>query len=309
MSSHNKKIITKSGMVSIVGRPNVGKSTLLNRLVGEKVTIVSKVPQTTRNQIRGIYTDERGQIVFIDTPGLHISKDKLDQFMNESADACARDADCIIHLVDTMDRVGVEEEEIVRRLAHLDIPIILGLNKVDLNAKHMDEYIKLWEQVKGKPVTGMKNFTLLPVSGKTGVNVGQLYDIIFGYLPEGPALYPEEMVCDVPQRMAIADIIREKLFLILREEIPHSLGVVVDSQRPVKGNTLRIEATVWVEKESQKKIVVGKGGDILKRAGTLAREELQLLLEKKIFLDLFVKVRKNWRDNNDTLTMMGYQLM
>ncbi len=304
-----KKQNMKCGTISIVGRPNVGKSTLLNKLVGEKIAIVSTVPQTTRNQIRGIYTDERGQIIFIDTPGLHLSKDKLDRFMNSSADLGARDADCVIHLVDTMDRIGPQEEEIVWRLSQLSMPIVLGLNKVDMNAKNMNEYILLWERIKGMPVTEMKNFTLLPISGKTGFHIDELYDILFGYLPYGPILYPEDTVCDVPKKMAIADIVREKLFFILKEEVPYSVGVVVENFRAVKGNAFHIECTVWVEKESQKRIVIGKGGDVLKRVGTLAREELELLLEKKVYLDLFVKVKKNWRDNDIVLAEMGYQLM
>lgn len=306
---HQKKQAFKCGMVSIVGRPNVGKSTLLNKLVGEKVAIVSNVPQTTRNQVRGIYTDERGQVIFIDTPGLHVSQDKLDCFMNSSADLCARDADCVIHLVDTMDRLGPQEEEIAWRLSQLTVPVVLGLNKVDMNAKNMNEYILLWERVKGMPVTEMKNFTLLPISGKTGFHIDELYDILFNYLPEGPALYSEDTVCDVPKKMAIADIIREKLFFILREEVPHSVGVVVETLRAVKGNTFRIEATIWVEKDSQKRIVIGKAGESLKRVGIMAREELELLLEKKVYLDLFVKVRKGWRDNDTVLSEMGYELM
>ncbi|HSV43938.1 MAG TPA: GTPase Era [Candidatus Bathyarchaeia archaeon] len=296
-------------MVSIVGRPNVGKSTLLNKLVGEKVAIVSKVPQTTRNQIRGVYTDERGQIVFIDTPGLHVGRDKLDQFMNDSAQSGAEGADCIIYLVDTMDRLGVEEEDIASRLARLDIPIVLGLNKVDQNAKHLDEYIKLWERAKGMPVSEMKNVTILPLSGKTGVHIDTLYEILFGYLPEGPALYPPETVCDIPQKMVMADIIREKLFLILQQELPHAIGVVVEDARRVKGKTLRLEVTIWVVRDSQKAIVIGKGGANLKQVGSLARAELEELLETKVFLDIFVKVKKDWRDNDTVLSEMGYELM
>jgi len=304
----SKRIKLKCGMVSIVGRPNVGKSTLLNRLVGEKIAIVSKIPQTTRNQVRGIYTDERGQIIFIDTPGLHVSEDKLARFMNSAADYGAKDADCIIHLVDTMDRLGPDEEEIVFRLNRLSIPIILGLNKVDMNAKNLNEYILLWERVRGKPVTQMKNFTILPISGKTGIHIEELYQTIFDYLPEGPVLYPEDSVCDIPKKMAIADIIREKLLMILREEVPHAVGVVVENIRAVRGKTFRIEATIWVEKDSQKRIVVGKGGENLKRVGTLAREELEFLLENKVFLDLFVKIRKNWRNDDLILNEMGYDL-
>lgn len=307
MESEKKKF--KSGMVSIVGRPNVGKSTLLNRLVGEKISIVSKVPQTTRNQIRGIYTDEYGQIVFIDTPGLHMSKDKLDRFMNSSADLGARGADCIIHLVDTMDRVGYDEEKIVRRLSKLSIPVVLGLNKSDMNAKHMNEYILLWERVCGKSIPEIENFVMMPMSAKTGLRIEELYEVIFDFLPEGPMLYPEEIICDVPKKMAVSDIIREKLLRILKDEVPHSIGVAIDSLRPVRGKTFRIEATIFVEKSTQKIIVVGKGGENLKRVGTLAREELECLLESKVYLDLFVKVKKNWRDNDLLLTEMGYDLM
>jgi len=298
----------KCGMVSIVGRPNTGKSTLLNALVGEKVAIVSKVPQTTRNQIRGIYTDERGQIIFIDTPGLHVGRDKLDRFMNDAADMGARDADCLIHLVDTMDRVGGDEEEIVRRLVKVSLPVILGLNKADKNAKYMNDYIQLWERVAGKPVTAMKNFTLMPLSGKTGLHIEELYQAIFDYLPAGPILYPEDTVCDIPRKMAVADIIREKLLRILKDEVPHAVGVSVESFRAVKGNTFRIEAVIFVERDTQKRIVIGAKGENLKRVGTLAREELEVLLEKTVYLNLFVKVRKDWRDNNQLLTEMGYQL-
>jgi len=298
----------KCGMVSIVGRPNTGKSTLLNALVGEKIAIVSRVPQTTRNQIRGIYTDERGQIIFIDTPGLHVGRDKLDRFMNDAADMGARDADCLIHLVDTMDRVGGDEEEIVRRLCKVSLPVILGLNKADKNAKYMNDYIQLWERVAGKPVTGMKNFTLMPLSGKTGIHLEELYQTIFDYLPAGPMLYPEDTVCDIPRKMAVADIIREKLLRILKDEVPHAVGVSVESFRAVKGKTFRIEAVIFVERDTQKRIVIGAKGDNLKRVGTLAREELEELLEKTVFLNIFVKVRKDWRDDNQLLTEMGYQL-
>lgn len=299
----------RSGMASIVGRPNVGKSTLLNKILGEKVAIVSKVPQTTRNQIRGIYSDERGQIIFVDTPGVHKGRDRLDQFMNQSAYGIVSEADVIIHLVDANDRVGQEEEELVERLYRLSVPVILGLNKVDLKGKTISEYISLWEKISGKPVTENPNLTILPVSGKAGTNIGKLIDLVFEKMPEGDPLYPEDTVCDIPQKMVIADIIREKLYSLLQEELPHSIAVIVETAEPRKGKLLYIQAAVLVERDSQKSIVIGKSGAVLKKAGSLARQELEDLLDSKIFLELFVKTQKDWRDNPGLLQDMGYQFV
>lgn len=300
------KAKTRSGMASIVGRPNVGKSTLLNALVGEKVAIVSNVPQTTRNQVRGIYTDERGQIVFVDTPGLHMPKDKLSQFMQRSAYTTTDETDCVIHLVDVSEPTGEEEEMIVKRLAQLKIPVILGLNKVDLTDKFVPEYIELWEGVKGCPVTEFKDFSMVPLSGKTGTNVGKLLDILYDSLPEGEPLYPPDAVTDIPQKMAIADIVREKLFGLLRQEIPHAVGVVIEEIERRKKDTVYIRAVILVETDSQKSIVIGKKGETLKEVGKLARQELEELLEAKVFVELFVKSKKNWRDDISLLQEMGY---
>lgn len=293
-------------MVSIVGRPNVGKSTLLNKVLGEKVAIVSRVPQTTRNQVRGIYTDERGQIVFIDTPGLHVGKDKLDKFMNQAAYATTDSAEGIIHLVDANESVGPAEEEIVKRLAALKVPIILGLNKVDLKGRNIPGYIALWEKAKACPVNQIKGLTLLPLSGQKGTNVDKLLDILFELMPPGPCLYPPDAVSDIPQRMMIADIIREKLFHILQQEIPHALAVIIEEVEPRRKKTLYIRALILVEKDSQKSIVIGKNGMNLKKAGSLSRAELEGLMEKKVFLELYVKSKKNWRDNHALLEEMGY---
>ena len=293
-------------MVAIVGRPNVGKSTLLNMIVGEKVAIVSKVPQTTRHQIRGIYHDERRQIIFIDTPGIHSGKDRLDHFMNQCSTGTIHDVDCVIHLADTSRTVGKEEERVVSYLKNIETPIILGLNKTDLNADFLPEYISLWEKMKNKPVNEFKNFTILPLSGKKGTNVDKLIEIIFEYLPEGPALYPADTVCDVPQKMVMADIIREKLLFIMREEVPHSLAVVVQALEPRKNNVTYVNAMILVERESQKEIVIGKNGQILKKIGTQARLDLEDLLEKKVFLELYVKMKKNWRDDPSLLQELGY---
>ncbi|MBI5416220.1 MAG: GTPase Era [Candidatus Omnitrophica bacterium] len=297
----------RCGLVTIIGRPNTGKSTLLNCIVGEKVAIVSQVPQTTRNQIRGIYNDGRGQIVFIDTPGLHIGRDKLDKFMNKSSVGTIHDADAVVYLVDTSRRTGPEEEYAAGQLASVDIPVVLGLNKIDLKGKYVPDYIALLEKAKGKPVQQMQNVTLLPLSGKAGTNTEKLLDIIFEYLPQGPALYPEDIICDVPQRLAVADIIREKLFELMKEEIPHALTVVVEHMQPRAGKTTHIKALILVERETQKEIVIGKGGRVLKEAGTLARKELEALLETKVFLELFVKVQKQWRNDDSLLQELGYE--
>ena len=305
MGKHKSKG-TRCGMVSIVGRPNVGKSTLLNNIVGEKVAIVSRVPQTTRNQVRGIYNDERGQIVFIDTPGIHIGSDKLDKFMNQTAAGTIDEVDCVIYLVDTSRLTGQEEENIAQRLKNVKTPIIFGLNKIDLKRRNVDKYIELWERVQGKSVHEMKNFTILPLAGLKGTNIEQLIDILFDLMPEGPLLYPEDIVCDVPQRVVVADIIREKLFRVLKKEIPHSLGVIVESMHPVRKKTINIKALIFVERDTQKEIVIGKNGEVLKKAGTLARKELEELLETKVFLECFVKTQKRWRDNTALLQEFGY---
>lgn len=297
----------RCGMVSIVGRPNVGKSTLLNTILNEKVTIVSKVPQTTRRQMRGIYNDERGQIIFIDTPGLYLGKDKLDQLLMKSAFSTTQDVDCVIHLVDTSEPTGMEERAVIQRLSTVPVPIILGLNKIDLKGKFLPEYISLWESLKGKSVQEMERFVLLPLSGKDQTNIDRLLEIIFDFLPQGPALYPPDVICDIPRKIAIADIIREKFLNVMREEIPHSLAVVVETIQLKKNRVVYISALIYLERESQKEIVIGKNGDVLKKVGTQARQELEELLGGKVFLDLHVKLQKKWRDDISFLHEMGLE--
>lgn len=307
MSSSNTAKALKCGMACIVGRPNVGKSTLLNAIVGEKVSIVSDVPQTTRQQIRGIYTDERGQIVFIDTPGLHLGGDRLDKFMNRSSLGALQGVDVIIHLADSSEHVGQEERYVISQLKTLKKPTILGLNKVDIGrGKYIPEYIQLWEETTGKNVQDLKRLVLLPLSAFKGTNVDKLLDLVFEYLPEGPLLYPEDVITDLPQRLAMADLIREKLFRVMREEIPHSIAVTIEHVQPRKGKTLQIKALISVERDSQKEIVIGKKGAVLKEAGTAARKDLEDLLEQKVFLELYVKTSGNWRDDPSQLEEMGY---
>jgi GTP-binding protein Era len=303
----NEEQNLKTGVVSIVGRPNVGKSTLVNKLLGEKIAIVSNIPQTTRNQIRGVYNDERGQIVFIDTPGLHLGHDKLDKFMNRASMGSLQDVDVVIHLVDTTEHIGVEERNVVDQLKDLKCPIILGLNKVDIGkGKFIPDYITLWEETKGKKINEIKNLTLLPLSGLTGVHIDKLIDLVFEHLTEGPLHYDRDTVCDYPRKMVFSDTIREKLFQTMREEVPHSIAVVIEETKPRKGKTLYIRAVILVERESQKEIVIGKNGAVLKRVGMEARKELEDLLEQKVFLEMFVKTEKKWREDHGVLEQMGY---
>lgn len=296
----------RCGFVSIVGRPNVGKSTLLNCILKEKVAIVSTIPQTTRTQIRGVYSEKRGQIIFIDTPGLHRPKDGLGKWMNRACEETLVDADCIIHLVDTSEPTGEEEDMVVARLNNVKTPVIIGLNKIDLKGKYVPEYIALWEKTKGKPMNAIDSLILLPISSKTGFNVDKLLEIIFEFLPIGEALYPQDALSDMPQGMAIADIVREKLFWAMRDEIPHSLAVIVEEMTKRKKDLLYLRINILVERESQKEIVIGKGGSVLKKVGTLARAELEKLMDARVFLDLNVKVEPNWRNNEILLQDMGY---
>jgi GTPase len=301
----NKEL--KSGMVAIVGRPNVGKSTLINAIVGEKISIVSNVPQTTRNQIRGIHTDERGQIVFIDTPGIHAGKDKFDKYMNKASLGSIDGVDAVIHMVDASETTGLEEKHVISRLNKCGKPIIVGLNKIDITkGKYVPEYIKLWEETRGVPMTEIKDLILFPLSALKGTNVKKLVDLLFEQMPQGPLLYPEDTITDFPKRMAMADLIREKLFLLMREEIPHSIAVIIEGVQPKKGKVLHIRAAILVERESQKEIVIGKAGAILKQVGTEARKDLEDLVDGKVFLELFVKSSSNWREDYSTLEDMGY---
>jgi GTP-binding protein Era len=299
--------ILKSGMVAIVGRPNVGKSTLLNAILGEKISIVSDVPQTTRHQIRGIYTGERGQIVFIDTPGIHVGRDKLDKYMDRVSLGSVDSVDAVIHMVDASEKTGPEEQHVVSRLNKCGKPIIVGLNKIDITkGKFVPEYIKLWEEVRGVPIQEMKDLILFPLSALKGTNVKKLLDLLFEQMPQGPFLYPEDTITDFPKRMAMADLIREKLFLLMREEIPHSIAVIIEGVQPKRGKVLHIRAAILVERESQKEIVIGKAGAILKQVGSEARKDLEELVGSKVFLELFVKAASHWREDYSTLEDMGY---
>jgi len=297
----------RCGIVAIVGRPNTGKSTLLNAILGEKVSIVSDIPQTTRYQIKGIFTDKRGQIVFIDTPGMHLPNQRLGSLMVRQIEEALDSSNVIIYLVDANDAPGKEESLMMQRLKDVKIPIILGLNKVDAKAIFLDTYIKIWEDLKGKSANEMAdNLVLLPLSGLSGINVATIVDTIFKLLPQGPLLYPEDVISDFPQRLALADIIREKLFGLMRQEIPHFLAVYVDEMQSRSSKLTYIRAVILVERASQKVIVVGRNGKVLKDIGQLARQEIEELLGKKVFLETQVKVKPGWRENAEILHQLGH---
>ncbi|MCM8799924.1 MAG: GTPase Era [Candidatus Omnitrophica bacterium] len=296
----------KCGIVTIVGRPNTGKSTLLNTILGEKLAIVSDVPQTTRNRIRGIFNDQRGQIIFVDTPGMHITKYLLGKILIKEIDLALEGMDLVIHLVDTTRPPGKEENLLIDKLKRLKVPIILGLNKIDLRPIFLDNYIKIWEETKQRKVQEMTSeLILMPLSALRGINVDKLIDTIFEYLPKGPLLYPEDMLSDFPQKLSIADIIREKLFLLMKQELPHSIAVYVEELQERKNN-FYIRAVILVERDSQKAIVIGKDGSILKEVGHKARQDIEELLEKKVFLETYVKVDPNWKKDPLTLKELGY---
>ncbi|MBF0570060.1 MAG: GTPase Era, partial [Candidatus Omnitrophica bacterium] len=234
-------------------------------------------------------------------------RDGLDRYMHKSCANSLEGVDCVIHLADTSRPIGEEEFRVVERLKHLTIPVILGLNKIDLKGEFLHQYISLWEDARKKKIDEIENLTMLPLSGKEGTQVEKLIDIIFSVLPDAPLFYDQEIVCDIPRKLVVADIIREKLFCLTREEVPHSIAVTVEEMRPVKGKTVRITANILVERDSQKEIIIGKGGQLVQKVGFRPGAELEARLESKVFRELYVKEQKNWRDDVTILADMGYQ--
>lgn len=294
----------KSGFVTIIGRPNVGKSTLMNRIIGQKIAITSNKPQTTRNRIQTVYTDmERGQIIFLDTPGIHKAKNKLGEYMVNVAEHTLQDVDVILWLVEPSDFVGAGERHIARILQKVQLPVILVINKIDtLDRKEellhfIDTYRKIYAFDE-----------IIPASALRGENVTEVVDMIFQYLPYGPMFYDEDTVTDQPQRQIVAEIVREKALHALEEEVPHGIAVTVDRMKQRKGKELMdIEATIICERDSHKGIIIGKNGAMLKKIGSNARFEIERLLEEKVNLRLWVKVRKDWRDSDTMLKNFGYK--
>jgi GTP-binding protein Era len=299
----------KSGIVAIAGRPNVGKSTLLNAILGQKVAIVSKVPQTTRITIRGILNGQKGQVVFLDTPGIHLPKNILGESLLAQVREAIVGSDCILHLVDTSRAPGQEENMALREIVQVKKPVVLGLNKIDLGGRFLPDYIRLWEESRARPVAEqVDSLILIPLSGLKKINLDRLVDCIFSFLPEGGPLYPPDRVCDLPVKFFISDIIREKLLDALRQEIPHCLAVSVEEIVERSKNLTYIKAEILVERESQKAIVIGKRANVLKEVGKISRREIEGLLEKKVYLELSVKVKRGWRQEASLLERLGYRV-
>jgi GTP-binding protein Era len=292
----------KAGFVTLVGRPNVGKSTLLNALMGQKIAAVSPRPQTTRQRQLGIFTHGNVQIVFVDTPGIHIPRHKLGEFMNDVASMTLQDADVIIWMVDGS-AMPVEEDEIIAgklKELHNAPPVILALNKVDqIPGNQVPEYQLAYQSLL--PVA-----EIMPLSAATGFQRNQLMDRVIELLPEGEPFYDEEQITDLYERDIAADLVREAALVHLRDEVPHGIAVRVDEYTERGEEGAYIAATLFVERDSHKGIVIGKGGEMLKRIGSTARKEIEAMSDRKVFLELRVKVNKNWRTNTDALRMLGY---
>ena len=292
----------KSGFVTIIGRPNVGKSTLMNHLICQKIDITSNKPQTTRNRIQNVYTDmERGQIVFLDTPGIHQAKNKLGEYMVNVAEHTLSEVDVILWLVEPSTFIGAGEQHIIKQLKKTKTPVILIINKVDtVEREKILEYIDAYRKV-------FDFAEIVPASALREQNLDTVVDVIFKYLPYGPMFYDEETVTDQPERAIVAEIIREKALHALDDEIPHGIAVYIDRMKERRGqNIIDIDATIVCERDSHKGIIIGKGGSMLKKIGSNARYEMERLLDTQVNLKLWVKVRKDWRDSELMMKNFGY---
>jgi GTP-binding protein Era len=291
----------RSGFVAIVGRPNVGKSTLVNHLVGHKIAIVSDKPQTTRNRIQCVLTRPEAQVVFLDTPGIHKPRHKLGEYMVQVAKEAWDEVDCILFLVDGAAGIGYGDRQIAEQLKEVEAPIILVVNKVD-ELSHEQILTTL------APTTELGDFQeIFPVSAKTGYNVPALLDAVIGLMPPGPMYFPSGEISDHPEQFVIAELIREQALMVTRDEVPHALAVVVESvRRRDDKDIVDVAATIYVERASQKGILIGKQGSMLKQIGTEARQEIEALLGSQVFLQLEVKVNENWREQPKMLRRFGY---
>ena len=289
----------KSGFVTLIGRPNVGKSTLMNRLIGQKIAITSNKPQTTRNRIQTVLTTEEGQIVFLDTPGIHKAKNKLGDYMVNVAQRTVDEVDVILWLVEPTDYIGAGERHIIEQLKKVKTPIILVINKTDTVKK--DEILKFIDTYRKE----LDFQEIVPVSALKGNNTDELVKCIFKYLPYGPAFYDEDTITDQPMRQIVAELIREKALRLLEDEIPHGIAVSIESMKD-KGRVCHIDATIVCERDSHKGIIIGKGGSMLKKIGSQARPEIEDMLEQQVNLQLWVKVKKDWRDSDFLMKNFGY---
>ncbi len=292
----------KSGFVSIIGRPNVGKSTFMNKVLGQKVAIMSDKPQTTRNKIQGVYTKDNTQMIFIDTPGIHKPKHQLGEHMMKVARNTLRETEAILFVINAAEEIGRGDEFIIDMLKNTKTPIILVLNKIDLI--HPDELIKQIEVYKDK----LDFSDVVPISALQGNNIDRLLKVIESHLPEGPMYYPEDRITDHPEHFIVSELIREKALHQLSQELPHAIGVeVLKMKGDDDGGKVRVEALIYVERESQKGMVIGKGGKMLKEIGRHARMDIENLLGSKVYLELWVKVQKDWRNKPTFIRSLGYK--
>ncbi|CAM3054848.1 GTPase Era [Lactiplantibacillus plajomi] len=290
-----------SGFVAIIGRPNVGKSTLLNRVVGQKVAIMSDKAQTTRNRIQGIYTTADTQMVFIDTPGIHKPHSRLGDFMVKSALSTLGEVDAVLFMINADERRGAGDNFIIDRLKNVKKPIYLVINKID--QVHPDHLLEIMDQYKD----ALPWKEVYPISALEGNNVPELLATLKAQLPEGPQYYPSDQITDHPERFIISELIREKVLELTRQEVPHSTAVVIDSIKRQDEQKIHIQATIIIERPTQKGIIIGKGGSMLKKIGSLARRDIEHLLGDKVYLELWVKVQENWKDRQDLLASYGYR--
>ena len=293
--------MTKSGFVALIGRPNVGKSTLMNHLIGQKIAITSEKAQTTRNQIRTVYTDERGQIVFEDTPGLTRAKNRLGKFMIDVAAKTIEEADVILWIVEAGGYIGASEQEIAERLKKVKKPLILAVNKVDKvkDKKALADSLEAYRKFASPT-------DMVAVSALRNENTDLLMDVLYRHLPEGPMFYDEDTVTEQPMRDIAAEMIREQTLRLLRDEIPHGIAVTVESMKERENGIIDLEASIICERDSHKGMIIGKGGQMLKRIGTGARIAIEEMCEAKVNLKLWVKVRRDWRDDETQLKSFGY---
>jgi len=291
----------KSGFVALIGRPNVGKSTLMNQIIGQKIAIMSDKPQTTRNKIRAVYTSEQGQIIFLDTPGVHKPKSKLGEFMNTTVENTLNEVDLILFLVDASEKLGPGDRFIIEKLEKSKTPVFLVINKID--KVHPETLLPFIEEYRK-----LHDFKeIIPVSALQGNNVHTLMEQILQLLPQGPQYYPAGQVTDSPEQFVISELIREKVLHLTREEVPHSIAVAIEHMaKKENSQAVYIYAAIYAEKESQKGILVGKGGSMLKEIGKRARHDIERLLGTRIFLELRVKVKKDWRNQDRLLRNFGF---